>query len=391
MLRRAMRVLRLAPQGVALALLLTLHGCATLPPQPPLAPDDLAWAAAGAGLLQPGKVEPEDPADLLRVTDEMRRFAREAAGDGYSVEQRTLALADALTGNRGLRLQYDAEATLGAAEAFRQRRANCLGFTLLFVALAREVEIPAVFNEVLIPPVWDIGDETTSLLYLHVNARVDRSAAKYQIIDVSGDEYRPNYEQYAISDAAAEAQYYNNRAAELRLARRHAESLRYQVRALQLAPDTAYLWNNLASLYLQMDNPRAARIAVTQALALDASSRIGYDVAAQVYARLGEKRLADYFRERARYFLEQNPYHHYQLALAAWRDGDAKQAYEEVHAAILLERHDARFFFLLAAVLEKLGKNQLASDSLQVAMQMMPDEAQQLRYRNKFERIARGG
>jgi tetratricopeptide (TPR) repeat protein len=391
--RRAIRVLqRGLPWGCVAAALLVLAGCAGLPPQPPVSADDLTWAAGGAGMLKANLgVVPQNPADLLRVNDAMRRYAQSVAGGDYDVERRTAILAEALSDPDGLNMKYDAEATLGAEDAFRQRRANCLAFTMLYVALAREMGIPAVFNQVEIPPVWDIGDDTTSLLYTHVNARIERTSAHYQMVDVSGEEYSATYFQYPILDTAAEAQYYNNRAVELRLAKRNDESLQYQVRALQLAPDMAYLWTNLASLYLLEGNLRAARIAVTRALALDPSSRLGYDVAAQVYQRTGETRLAEYFRGRAQYFLEQNPYYHYQLALASWRDDDLPLAYDEVHRAILLERGDARFFFLLSAVLERLGKTQLANDSLAIALQMTPDVAQQQRYRSKFERLAKRG
>lgn len=390
---RATRVLqRRLQRGLVVPLLLALAACAGLPAQAPVSIDEIAWAASGAGLLPTkGGVVPEDPSALLRVTGEMRRYAQSVAGGNYDIERRTAVLAEALSDPDGLNMKYDAEATLSAEEAFHQHRANCLAFTMLYVALAREMGVPAVFNEVEIPPVWDIGDDTTSLLYTHVNARIERTSAHYQIVDVSGEDYSATYFQYPISDAAAEAQYYNNRAVELRLGKRNEEALRYQVRALQLAPDVAYLWTNLASLYLLEDSLRAARIAVTRALALDPSSRLGYDVAAQVYQRTGENRLAEYFHERAQYFLEQNPYYHYQLALASWREDDAQTAYREVHRAILLERGDARFYFLLSAVLEQLGQTKLANDSMEIALQMTPDVAQQQRYRNKFERLAKRG
>src|SRR5882757_1915516 len=104
----------------------------------------------------------------------------------------------------------------------------------------------------------------------------------------------------------------------------------------------AYLWTNLASLYLVDGSPRAARIAVTQALKLDASSMMSYDAAAQVYEQLGDAGLARYFRERAKEFLDQNPYYHYELALRALRGDDDHQSYSEVRRAIVLYPKDAR-------------------------------------------------
>jgi tetratricopeptide (TPR) repeat protein len=389
---RAMRVsqgsLRL---GFALALPLWFAGCAGLPEQPALSTDDLAWVSGGAGLLpDPGKGVAEDTASLMRVTPEMRRFANEATVGEVSVQGKAAALAAALGDADQRHVRYDAEATLTAEQAFLQRRANCLSYTLLFVALAREVEIPVTFNEVDVPPIWDLGDDRTSLLYRHINARIDL-LREHRVVDVSGGEYDPGYPQRVIADAAALAQFYNNRAVELRLKRRDADALGYALRALELSPDAAYLWGNLASLYLQDGNPRAARIAVTQALRLDPSSMMGYDTAAQVYEQLGERHLARYFHQRAQDFLEQNPYHHYQLALVALRDGDKDLAYSETRLAIERYSKDARFYFLMAVVLEQMGKDGLASHSMRVAMDLTADPAQQARYKSKFARLTKRG
>jgi tetratricopeptide (TPR) repeat protein len=388
------RAIRNQPRRWLLAwsslLLLALAGCVSLPPQPTISADDIAWVLAGADLLPASsEAAPEDLQLLLHVTDEMRRFAENATRNKSSIAGKTRALAAAMGAAQGLHLQYDSNATLTAEQAFTQRRANCLSYTLLFVALAREVGIPAQFNEVDVPPIWDLGDDKVSLLYKHVNARIELTRPFSQIIDVSAGEYDPGFEQRVISDDVAQAQFYNNRAVEMRLQQRYADALRYQLRALELSPDTDYLWSNLASLYLLQGSPRAARIAVTRALTLDASSMISHDVAAQVYEQLGERRLAAYFHNRAQQFLDLNPYYHYQLALAALNQHDEKLAYNETRRAVLLYPRDHRFFFLLAVVLERLGEKKLAGQSMQTAIKLAPDALQQDRYKSKFAQLAK--
>lgn len=375
------------------AVLLPLCGlaaCAELPPQPVVSQDEVAWAGAGAGRLDAAQpLVLENLGSLMQVTPEMSRFARDVTAGHGGAADKLDALTAALGSAKGLDMQYDAQATLTAQQAFAQRRANCLSYTMLFVALAREVGIPAKFNEVDIPPIWDMGDEHTSLLYKHINARVDLDLMFYRMVDVSGDEYDPAYGQEVISDAEAAAQFYNNRAVEMRLQGRLADSLRYEVRALQLAPGGAYLWDNLASLYLLLGEGKAARVAVTQALQLDGSSLLGYDTAAQVYDKLGEPALARYFRGRAAYFLAQNPYHHYQLALKALQAHDKQLAYDEAGQAILLYPKDARFFFLMAIVLDQMGDSKRAGESLHVALLLAPDAERQERYKSKFARLTK--
>ncbi|MGH8539865.1 MAG: hypothetical protein ACRETW_05100 [Stenotrophobium sp.] len=372
--------------------LLVLAGCASLPVQAPVSAGDIAWVLAGADMLPAqGSAVLEAPDSLLHVTEEMHQFARNATRGRSSAAGMANALTAAMGAENGLHLQYDADATLTAEQAFSQRRVNCLTYTLLFVALARDIGLRATFNEVDIPPVWDLGDDQTSLLYKHVNARIDVAGPLFLIVDVNGDDYDPNYAQRDISDAEIEAQFYNNRAVELRLQQHHDQALRYQLRALELSPDTAYLWTNLASLYLLDGSLRAARIAVTRSLTLDSYSMMGYETAASVYEQLGKSTLAADFRERTQYFRDQNPYYHYQLALAAFSQHDESLAYREARRAIQLYSRDSRFFFLQAVVLNQLGETRQANDSMQAAIGLTTNAAQQERYRSKFARLSKHG
>lgn len=390
------RVVRISRPSLLLAcsplLLSSLAACVSVPDQPPVPGGDLAWVLGGAGMLSgPADAPMEDPSSLLHVSAQMHQFALDATRDKPGLPSETLALAAALSGSKGLHLQYDSQATLTPEQAFQQRRANCLSYTLLFVALARDVGIPAEFNDVDIPPVWDLGDDRTMLLYKHINARVELKLPLSAVVDVSGDEYDPSYPQHIISDAEAQAQFYNNRAMEMRLLRRYTDALRYQLRSLQLAPRTAYLWTNLADLYLEGDNPRAARVAVAQALSLDSSDMLSYAAAAQIYERLGDHRLAAAFEERVQNFLDDNPYYHFHLALLALFRHDERLAYDETQRAIELDGDDPdpRFYVLQAVALERLGQVERARDSMQTAIHLNP--AQQERYRNKYERLKQQG
>ncbi len=373
----------------AALLLSLLAGCAGLPPQVPPTPEELAWVSEGAGLLPAvNGSDVEEPSTLLYVSEDMRRFARDAVRQISGVAAKTIALADAMDSAQGLHLQYDAEATLTAEQAFRQKRANCLSYTMLFVALAREVGIPVKFYNVDIPPIWDMGDDDTALLYKHINARVEVDSTSYQIVDISGEQYDPHlYYENPISDSEAAAQFYNNRAVQLRLQHRLVDALRYQLRAVQMAPVSAYLWTNLSDLYLIEGQPRAARTAVAHALELDSSDPLAYQAASLAYAQLGQSGLAREFHARARHFIEQNPYYHYHLALVAMRRDDNAAAYEEIREAVQTRVRDPRFFFVLAVLLDRMGDPKHAADSMAVVMQLTDDVAQQERYRNKFARL----
>jgi tetratricopeptide (TPR) repeat protein len=384
---RSFRLLRRGPQMWCFCSLLLLGACSTMPAQQPVSSADLDWVRSGAGLLPQADTTPvEDPRSLLQVNDAMRRFAQDITGgkDGYA--GRTDALMKALN---GLHLQYDAQATLSAADAFAQRRVNCLSYTMLLVALGREIGLRMQFNDVEIPPLWDMGDNDTVVLYKHINVRVYLAPPmRYEVIDVSGDDYDHNLPQQLISDEEAEAQYYSNRAVEFRLAQRPAEALRYQLRALELAPQAAYLWTNLASLYLHQGQTQAARIAISHSLQLDPDDMLGADTAADVYDELGQRELAAYFHARVRDFMEQNPYYHYHRAVVALLQHQEQLAFDEVQAAIRLRDTEPRFYFLLAVVQQQEGANEEAEDSMRIAVRFSSNVAQQQRFLNKFARLA---
>jgi tetratricopeptide (TPR) repeat protein len=376
--------------ALACGAVLALAACAGVPQQINTPSDDeMAWVLGGAGRLQgaPPAGQIEELAALMRVTPEMHRFAEAALQDRHGTTRRIDALVRALDGPQGLDLQYDSAATLTAAQAFSQRRVNCLSYALLFTALARDAGIQVQFNDVEIPPLWDLGDARTSLLYRHLNLRVEIAAPMYQVVDVSGGDYDPTFPQHVLSDAEAEAQFYNNRAMELMLASRGEEALRHELRALQLAPDAPYLWGNLAGIYLHEHALRAARIAVDRALAMDPSALLPYQTAAEVYAALGQQALAARLHQRAQDFLDDNPYYHYQLALGALDRHDEPAAYEQVHQAIALRPEEPRFLFLQALLLARRGETRLADDDMQAVMELTRSTAQQERYRNKFIRL----
>jgi Flp pilus assembly protein TadD len=184
------------------------------------------------------------------------------------------------------------------------------------------------------------------------------------------------------------AQFYNNRSVELRFQHHFADALRYQLRALQLTPQADFLWANLAGLYVLMDNAKAARIAIYQALSLDPSSMMDYNIAALVYDKSGQAQLAASYRNRAHYFLNQSPYYHYQLALAAIGQKRNDEAYDQIREAIELDPHEHRFYFLAAVILSQLGDLQLANNYMQTAIELAPTTAQAQRYQSKFARLS---
>lgn len=389
---------RICCAGLVLPMLSISLGACTLTPStlPPSELGEREWVLAGASEIPADMRASIDPARLLAVNDEMRDFVRRVTADARTRTDKINALSHALLDSDGMGLHYDSEATLTAAQAFSQRRANCLSYTLLIVALLRDIGISARFNYVQIPPVWDLrGDQL--LLYQHVNARVDeppprnvnawRTTVRALVLDVTSADYSPNYPQWVIEDDEALAQFYNNLAIDS-VRTNPLQALRDQLEALRLAPKQAFLWSNLAQRYLSLGNLKAAEAAVRTSLQLDPENLLAYAVAARVYRRLGDQTRVHQLQKQEQALLDHNPYFHYWLAQRAFKLSQLSAASEAVQQAIALNPADPRFYFLQGVILHQQDKLREAQRSLETALRLSAgDDEQQARYRSKFARL----
>ncbi|MFN2329892.1 MAG: transglutaminase family protein [Chromatocurvus sp.] len=146
--------------------------------------------------------------DLLEVDDEMRNFlTARVKPEAMPLQKIRLILRGIL--DDGLRMEYENLQTLSAPQAFAARAGNCMSFTNLFIALAREAGLRVRYQEVMLPPSWT-DDDTTWLYNLHVNAVVDLPGNASQIVDFNLEEYDNNYPRRVLPDSAAEGRYHSN-------------------------------------------------------------------------------------------------------------------------------------------------------------------------------------
>jgi len=375
-----------AAAWLALLAVGVLAGCSNVRDLPPPTAGELERVADGAGHLAVSPPLPDVDA-LFAMTDEMREFARVAVGERRGIGARSQALANALLAEDGRALVYDGDAALTASEAFEQRRVNCLSYAMLFTAMARSVGLHPEFNEVDVPPTWDLGPDDYFVLYRHVNVRVDMTASRYTIVDITPGEFDPVYPQRRIDLTVTAAQYYNNRGVIRRGRGDLQAALEDQVVALRLAPDQAYLWSNLSSLYLKLGDEAAAKTAAQRAMQLDPGSVSAVIAAAQALASSGNARFARQLRAEARRMMRDNPYFHYQQAIAALEKQDHALAVREARDAIRLYPHDPKFFLVASVALRQLGEADLARRSYDTAMQLTRDPVMRKRYSSKFEQL----
>ena len=113
-----------------------LSGCASVDPPVGFAMSPERW---NAGVARRG-VDPAGAPNPMEMTPAMRVAARDLGSAG-SDEQRLERLRAALLDGRDFTFEYERTSTFSAAEAYENRRGNCVSFTNLLIAFARSLGI----------------------------------------------------------------------------------------------------------------------------------------------------------------------------------------------------------------------------------------------------------
>ncbi|WP_428820029.1 transglutaminase domain-containing protein [Microbulbifer sp. MCCC 1A16149] len=229
---------------------------------------------------------------LLAVSPEMRAFV-DSIDPSLSPNQRFRQILRTLKQQR-FELIYDLDTTATAAEAFAERRGNCISFSALMVALAREVGLEAHFNRVHAP----MGRRTTSgssgnalvQNILHINAEVSFGWST-RILEFNFDPRSP-YRHKRLDDATVQSLYLNNRALELEKEQRREEAVDLLQEALTLNPGSSLLWNTLGYIQRRDGNLELAELSYSQALALDRSNTAAQHNLRNVYRLQSQRALS---------------------------------------------------------------------------------------------------
>lgn len=370
----------------ALALLsAALAGCASGPlrrqagPAPPdlLAARPLDLHPEGAALV--------DEAEVLAPSPEMRAFVAEHVAKGAIRPLRLWQLTSAFLHAPSFRLKYD-ETTRTAAATFEARRGNCLSFSNMFVALARQAGLRAEFEEVDSPADWSFRDEAF-VLNRHVNVLVDLGRAGERVVDFNVDDFKSSYDRRRISDARARAHYYNNVAVERLQAGDDASALGYLRKALANDDGFSPAWNTLGTLYRRHHQADHAEAAFLQALAADRADAVAMSNLSWLYESEGDATRAAFYRKKVLHHRDRNPYYHFQLGRQALRAEDYDAAIGHLKRAIREKRNDDQFYYLLGLSYLKKGDPVTARRWLSRAEEVAGTDALKRRYASKMENL----
>ena len=310
------------------------------------------------------------------INENLRRFGP---------QERLRRLGNLFTRKGELRLAYDQAQTLPASGVFATRRGNCLAFTLLFVAMARDLNLHARFREERIATSWTRVGEVL-LINRHISVWGTLQGATYEA-DFGDFDNSSSALRQIVSDDRARAQYFNNLGAESIARGEPTRAIPFFNRAITIDPGLSYVWTNLGTALRALGAIDDAELAYRYALRLDATSLPALNGIARMEEQRGNLAASQALRELAKTMNGRNPYVHFALAQTSLAAGDYATALNELKTAIRLQPTDPDFRFELGRTYIALGKHGRALEQFYELERSITDPDQQRIYAIRLQEL----
>jgi Tfp pilus assembly protein PilF len=349
---------------------LLLAACVT-PPLPAQAPPSLFEDAAFAA---PKNVP--DASAVFALSPAMRNYLERDIATSIRQLGPQRGLVDALHTKTQLRLEYDAELTRNAAEAFDARAGNCLSLVVMTAALARHLQLPIAFQALTGHETWSRSGDL-SFVNGHVNITVARRLVD-RLHAFDGDsQLRIDFGTlpvgrgqalHVVSEATILAMFMNNRAAEHLVRGAIDDAYAHAREAVIQDPRYAGAYNTLGVVYQRRGLAAAAERAYRAAVAHDAEHKAALQNVASLLKQQGRVAEAAVFQQRLAAIERDPPFAHFDQGVAAAKAGQYAVAREHLLREMKRDPDYHEFHFWLAVSLYGLGDVPQARKHLDAAM-----------------------
>ncbi|MBL0211594.1 MAG: hypothetical protein IPQ13_11900 [Holophagaceae bacterium] len=357
-------------------------------------------AAAGPGALRsqepvlplPAKPLPIPFTQLsdaapLAAPPELLPIMRRATYHGMSVRAKLQGILDVIfrpETDGGLGITYDNSRTRTVSEVLRDRKANCISLTALYVASCNLVGIQAHFAEPVNLNHWTRDGQII---------RMERHVVALVPIIPMGDvvaDFLPQLRQRqglyitkSLTPERVEALFHSNRAVELLIEGR-PDAARVQADiAVEVDPTSNVSWNIRGVVLKHTGHLKQAEGDYLKALSLDAKDTAAIGNMESILLETGRPAEAVRYRQLGLELRKKDPYFQAFLAEEAMEAEQWEEAADRLAAAIKLLPHESSFY-LMKARLELIGgKPQNALVALEQARRWaLPSERE--RYDSKI-------
>ena len=262
-----------------------------------------AAAAVPTRVPLPADVAPLPVEDVLALTPEMRTWVHAEVPRVLSPTSRLDLLVQQLQAPDGAAMRYDPWFNGSAARAFAERRFNCLSFSHLLIAMARELGLDAYYLEARYRQRYDREGDLV-LLAGHVTVGWGEGGRRW-VVEFGNEARLETARVRQLDDRRALALHYANIGAFHLRQGSPSEALAALLTAVEVDAGAAGAWVNLGVALRRRGDPAAAEAAYRRAIEVDPELPPGY---ANLYSLLrssGRAReatalVADMTRLRAR-------------------------------------------------------------------------------------------
>jgi len=366
-------------------LLLISSGCATSPfEQETINPEQHAW-------MQSIIHYHSNPINLsnntntetaFMISDDMRSLVKQQFAHqhkGIAIEN----LAHWLMSPEGHNMKYDLDANLTPIEAYEQKRGNCLSFTILLISLAKALDIKLDYNHVYLPNFWEMeNNQSNFVLFRHVNA-VRKSLSRTQIFDLAIEEYNFGFPQKVITEQQALAWLYSNLSID-KLNNNNFESALHHIKlSIAWFPKQSDFWVNLGVIYKKSGDLLNAERSFLHALNLSDTDSLAASNLEKLYRHNNQLIKADYFKKKAFYAQQKNPYIHYKQANDYLKLRRFNLARKSISKAKKLHSLDPRFYVLSSQIEQHSNNYVSAIKDIQTAYTLTVNKKEREAYSQK--------
>jgi tetratricopeptide (TPR) repeat protein len=339
-----------------------------------------------------------DAAEVFALSPAMRAYLQREIAPRMATHSPQRALIDHLYSGQQLLIDYDAELTRTAAEAFEAQAGNCLSLVIMTGALAKAMGLAVRYQAVEVDHSW--AREGDLALYMgHVNIAIGRRVATVRVIEDSPDWWTVDFmsppdarrlRSQPITEQRVVAMYFNNKAAEAMTRGRLDDAYAWSRAALEADPLYTDAYNTLGVVYLRQNDAQQAERVFAHVLEREpANTRAMFNLVLALQ-RQGRAADAQAWQQRLAALEPEPPFHFFHLGLAAMRQNDYAAARDWFSKEISRAAYHHESHFWLGVASYRLGEVGQARKHLALAMENSPTRGERDLYAAKLSWLQGG-
>ena len=295
--------------------------------------------------------------DIFALSEEMKLMAKNISllRDPHT---KATQLIKQFFSPENINLAYKSGANVIAAQAFRNKEANCLSLTIMAYAIAKEAKLNVVFQSIDVPEYW-VRNGEASMLTGHINLSVLQPKSPNTLlyfdrknIEIDFDPYvkKKVFPKHQINKNTVVSMFYNNKGATALINGHYLLAYAYLKQAITIDPKFSSAWGNLGILYRLNGLEESAMATYRHAIYLNSNNLTAMENLSKLLHNNGayeEAKLIDIHIMRKRAV---NPYYYALLGDEKFHKGYYQQAINHYKKAIRLNSTIHEFYFGLAKV-----------------------------------------